>query len=93
MSYSRPTHYHTSMPHCRTWSAFSFASGQSSGVPMALNGSILLVNPRALHIVRDITGDPLLVTVVILESRQGQCSSSPHANNNKCTYMYIYNFF
>jgi len=27
---------HTSMPHLRTWLAFSFASGQSRGVPMAL---------------------------------------------------------
>lgn len=33
------------MPHLRTWLAFSFASGQSSGVPMALQHIRQHVNP------------------------------------------------
>lgn len=43
LSASEPAHIpcvprvlYTSMPHLRTWLAFSLASGQSSGVPMAL---------------------------------------------------------
>jgi hypothetical protein len=37
---------HTSMPHLRTWLAFSFASGQSRGVPMALQHAPSTSDPQ-----------------------------------------------